>query len=97
MPAMSAGRRPCECELVQAPQTARYRPFYDTVLEATGDSERFESLLGRVRLWESVALVLGGLGEGALAAAKARPAATAHAVMSRRETRPRATMAATPA
>jgi predicted MFS family arabinose efflux permease len=44
---------------------------YDTVLEETGDSERFESLLGRVRLLESVALVLGGLGGGALAAATA--------------------------
>ena len=35
---------------------------YDTVLEETGDSERFESILGRVRMVESASLVLGALG-----------------------------------
>jgi MFS family permease len=41
---------------------------YDTVVEETGDSERFESILGRVRMVESASLVLGALGGGALAA-----------------------------
>ena len=41
---------------------------YDTVLEETGDSDRFESIVGRVRMVESAALVLGALGGGALAA-----------------------------
>ena len=41
---------------------------YDTVLEDTGVSDRFESLVGRVRLAESASLVLGALGGGALAA-----------------------------
>jgi MFS family permease len=41
---------------------------YDTVLEEDGNSERFESLLGRIRMLESAALVLGALGGGALAA-----------------------------
>jgi MFS family permease len=41
---------------------------YDTVLEETGGSERFESIVGRVRMVESVSLVLGALGGGALAA-----------------------------
>ncbi|WP_109507862.1 MFS transporter [Nocardioides speluncae] len=42
---------------------------YDTVLEETGSSDRFESVIGRVRLAESAALVLGALAGGALAAA----------------------------
>ncbi|MGH9278817.1 MAG: MFS transporter [Acidimicrobiales bacterium] len=41
---------------------------YDTVLEEAGNSERFESTLGRVRMAESAALVLGALGGGVLAA-----------------------------
>jgi MFS family permease len=41
---------------------------YDTVLEETGDSERFESLMGRVRMFESASLVLGALAGGAVAA-----------------------------
>lgn len=41
---------------------------YDTVVEETGDSERFESIVGRVRMVESASLVLGALGGGALAA-----------------------------
>jgi MFS family permease len=41
---------------------------YDTVLEETAGSERFESILGRVRMAESAALVIGALGGGALAA-----------------------------
>ena len=41
---------------------------YDTVLEETGDSDRFESIVGRVRMVESASLVLGALGGGALAA-----------------------------
>ncbi|HEY9350921.1 MAG TPA: MFS transporter, partial [Acidothermales bacterium] len=41
---------------------------YDTVVEETGDSERFESILGRVRMVESASLVLGALGGGLLAA-----------------------------
>jgi MFS family permease len=44
---------------------------YDAVLEETGDSERFESILGRVRMFESASLVLGALGGGALAAVTA--------------------------
>lgn len=40
---------------------------YDTVLEETGDSERFESHVGRVRVIESAALVTSALGGGALA------------------------------
>lgn len=42
---------------------------YDTVLEETGSSELFESVIGRVRMAESAALVLGALAGGALAAA----------------------------
>jgi MFS family permease len=41
---------------------------YDTVLEETGSSDRFESILGRLRMAESAALVLGALGGGLLAA-----------------------------
>jgi MFS family permease len=41
---------------------------YDTVLEETGSSSRFETVLGRLRLAESAALVLGALGGGVLAA-----------------------------
>jgi MFS family permease len=41
---------------------------YDTVLEETGTSDRFESILGRVRMMESTALVVSALGGGALAA-----------------------------
>ena len=41
---------------------------YDTVLEETGSSDEFETVLGRLRMVESAALVLGGLGGGALAA-----------------------------
>jgi MFS family permease len=44
---------------------------YDTVLEETGTSEGFESILGRVRMIESASLVLGALGGGALAAVTA--------------------------
>jgi predicted MFS family arabinose efflux permease len=44
---------------------------YDTVLEENGDSGAFESLLGRIRTLESVALVTGALAGGALAAATA--------------------------
>jgi MFS family permease len=42
---------------------------YDTVLEETGSSDRFEALIGQVRLAESAALVLGALAGGVLAAA----------------------------
>lgn len=42
---------------------------YDTVLEETGSSDHFESVIGRARLAESTALVLGALAGGALAAA----------------------------
>jgi MFS family permease len=41
---------------------------YDTVLEETGDSEQFESVIGRVRMVESAALVVGAVSGGALAA-----------------------------
>jgi MFS family permease len=44
---------------------------YDTVLEETGSSDHFESLVGRVRVAESASLVLGALVGGALAAATA--------------------------
>ncbi len=44
---------------------------YDTVLEETGDSERFEAIMGRVRMVESASLVLGAFGGGALAAVTA--------------------------
>jgi MFS family permease len=44
---------------------------YDTVLEETGSSDRFESVVGRVRMAESVSLTLGALAGGALAAATA--------------------------
>jgi MFS family permease len=44
---------------------------YDTVLEETGSSDRFESLVGRVRMAESASLVLGALAGGALAAVTA--------------------------
>ena len=40
---------------------------YDTVLEETGDSETFESIIGRVRMVESASLVVGALGGGILA------------------------------
>ncbi len=42
---------------------------YDTVLEETGGSDQFEKVLGRVRIFESVALVLGALGGGLMASA----------------------------
>jgi MFS family permease len=42
--------------------------IYDTVLEETGSSERFERQLGRARLVESVALVASSLAGGWLAA-----------------------------
>jgi MFS family permease len=41
---------------------------YDAVLEETGDSDGFESVVGRMRMVESASLVLGALGGGALAA-----------------------------
>jgi MFS family permease len=41
---------------------------YDAVVEETGISDRFERLLGRVRLAESMALVAGALAGGVLAA-----------------------------
>jgi MFS family permease len=41
---------------------------YDAVLEETGDSDGFESVVGRLRMVESASLVLGALGGGALAA-----------------------------
>ncbi|MGH9225622.1 MAG: MFS transporter [Acidimicrobiales bacterium] len=41
---------------------------YDTVLEETGSSEQFESMIGRVRMAESVSLVAGALAGGVLAA-----------------------------
>ena len=44
---------------------------YDTVLEETGSSDRFESVVGRVRMAESLSLTLGALAGGALAAATA--------------------------
>ena len=44
---------------------------YDTVLEETGSSDRFESVVGRVRMAESISLTLGALAGGALAAATA--------------------------
>ncbi len=44
---------------------------YDTVLEETGSSERFESVVGRVRMAESISLTLGAFAGGALAAATA--------------------------
>ena len=44
---------------------------YDTVLEETGSSDRFESVVGRVRIAESVSLTLGALAGGALASATA--------------------------
>jgi MFS family permease len=53
---------------------------YDTVLEETGESERFESIVGRVRMVESASLVLGALGGGALAAITA-PRATYFATL----------------
>src|SRR5688572_19896571 len=40
---------------------------YDTVLEETGDSEAFESTIGRVRVVESVALVASALAGGVIA------------------------------
>ncbi|HTE65636.1 MAG TPA: MFS transporter, partial [Candidatus Binatia bacterium] len=40
---------------------------YDTVLEETGDSDAFESTIGRVRVVESVALVASALAGGAIA------------------------------
>ena len=44
---------------------------YDTVLEETGSSDRFESVVGRVRMAESASLTLGALAGGVLAAATA--------------------------
>jgi predicted MFS family arabinose efflux permease len=41
---------------------------YDTVLEETGASDRFEALMGRVRVAESASLVLGALAGGVVAA-----------------------------
>ena len=41
---------------------------YDTVLEETGGSDGFEKTIGRVRLVESVALVVSALAGGAIAA-----------------------------
>jgi hypothetical protein len=41
---------------------------YDTVLDETGHSDQFESIVGRVRMVESASLVIGALGGGALAA-----------------------------
>ncbi|MEU2390440.1 MFS transporter [Streptomyces sp. NPDC007369] len=40
---------------------------YDTVLEETGSSDDFERVIGRVRVMESTALVVGALAGGALA------------------------------
>jgi MFS family permease len=40
---------------------------YDMVLEETGDSERFEQTIGRVRVFESIALVGSALAGGAIA------------------------------
>jgi MFS family permease len=40
---------------------------YDTVLEETGSSDRFESVVGRVRMAERVSLSLGALAGGAIA------------------------------
>jgi predicted MFS family arabinose efflux permease len=40
---------------------------YDTVLEVTGSSDRFESTIGRVRIAESVSLVTGALAGGVVA------------------------------
>jgi len=42
---------------------------YDTVLEETGSSDRFESVVGRVRIAESLSLTFGALAGGVLAAA----------------------------
>jgi hypothetical protein len=42
---------------------------YDTVMEETGSSDRFESVVGRVRMAESLSLTLGALAGGALAEA----------------------------
>jgi MFS family permease len=41
---------------------------YDSVLEDLGESDQFESILGRIRALESAALVISALGGGALAA-----------------------------
>jgi MFS family permease len=41
---------------------------YDTVLEETGSSDRFERLVGRIRFAESASLVLSAIAGGALAA-----------------------------
>jgi MFS family permease len=40
---------------------------YDTLLEETGDSERFEATIGRLRLVESVALVASAIAGGVIA------------------------------
>ena len=40
---------------------------YDTVLEETGDSEKFERTIGRVRLVESAALVIGAIAGAVIA------------------------------
>jgi MFS family permease len=42
---------------------------YDTLLEETGSSERFERLVGRIRFAESASLVLSAIAGGLLAAA----------------------------
>jgi MFS family permease len=42
---------------------------YDTVLEEVGDGDTFEATLGRVRMWESAALVTSALAGAGLAAA----------------------------
>ena len=42
--------------------------IYDTVLEETGDGERFERTIGRLRMFESIALVGGALAGGWVAA-----------------------------
>jgi MFS family permease len=42
---------------------------YDTILEETGSSDRFERLIGRIRFAESASLVLSAVAGGALAAA----------------------------
>jgi MFS family permease len=41
---------------------------YDAVVEVTGTSHTFERVIGRVRIWESSALVVSALGGGGVAA-----------------------------
>ena len=43
--------------------------IYDTVLEELGDSDGFEATVGRLRMWESAALVVSSLAGAALATA----------------------------